>query len=60
MKTFKVTYKEHLVHEFYVKAESKTEAEKEFYRRANNGIIDFTNGEVYNTHVYIAEEREDN
>ena len=59
MKTYKVTYKEHLVHEFYVEANSRVEAEKEFYRRASNGLIDFTNGEVYNTHMYIAEERED-
>lgn len=60
MKTFKVTYKEHLVHEFYVKAESRTEAEREFYKQANSGKIDFSDGEVYNTHVYVTEESEDN
>ena len=59
MKTYKVIYKEHLVHEFYIDAESRTEAEKEFYRQANSDEIDFSNGEVYNTHVNIIEDAED-
>lgn len=56
MKTYKVTYKEHVSHEFYIEAESRTEAEKEFYRKANNGEINFDDGEVYNTHMNIVEE----
>ena len=60
MKTYKVTYKEHLIHEFYVQAENRTEAEREFYKQAIIGKINFSNGEVYNTHVHITEKREDN
>lgn len=56
MKTFKVIYKERLAHEFYIDAESRTEAEREFYRKANNGEIDFSNGEVCDTHMNIVEE----
>lgn len=57
MNTYKIIFKESLIHEFYIDAESKTEAEHEFYRRANNGMIDFTDGKMCDSHMNIIEER---
>lgn len=51
MKTYKVTYVESLVHTFYVDAEDKKDAVDEFYRRSENGQLDFSDGEVYDTYL---------
>lgn len=52
MKEYLITYKEHLVHSFYVKADSEDEAMEEFDRLVENGEIDFSGGEVYDTDTY--------
>jgi len=52
MKEYLITYKEHLVHSFYVKADSEDEAMEEFDRLVKNGEIDFSGGEVYDTDTY--------
>ena len=51
MKTYKIIYTESLVHAFYIKANSKEEAEEEFERLGNNGELDFSDGEVYDTNI---------
>lgn len=56
MKTYKVTYKETLVHTFYVEANNEDEAKEVFDNKAANGEIDFSYGEVDDTEVKIEEE----
>ena len=53
MKTYKVIYKEVLLHEFMVEASSREEAEQEFERLAYAGEIDFSDGEVVDTEIII-------
>lgn len=53
--TFKVTYVEHLVHTFYVEADTKEEAEAKFNELANNGELDFSYGEIYDTETTMKE-----
>lgn len=57
MKTYKVTYKETLIHTFYVDANSSEEAEVIFNKQGMNGELDFSDGEVDETE-YIIEEDE--
>lgn len=52
MKEYRITYKEHLVHTFYVKADTPDDAIEEFDRLVENGEIDFSGGEVYDTDTY--------
>lgn len=56
MKTYKVIYTEHLVHVFYVEAESPEEAKEEFNRQGYNGELDFSDGEIYDTNITSVEE----
>lgn len=42
MKTFKVTYKEILYHEFYIDAETEEGVADEFCRMANESELDFS------------------
>lgn len=58
MKTYKVIYTEHLVHAFYIDADSKDDAEDEFQRRMPAGKLDFSGGEVYDSNVERIEEVE--
>lgn len=51
--TYKITYKEVLLHTFEVEANSHKEAEKEFERLADAGEIDFSDGEVIDTETII-------
>ena len=46
MKTYKVVYKETLVHCFFVDANDKNEAEKKFQQGLMDGEFDFSDGEV--------------
>ena len=55
MKSFKVTYKETLIHTFYVDADSKDEAEDVFQAKAMSGELDFSDGAVDET-MYIIED----
>lgn len=56
MKTFKVTYKEVLYHEFYVEAETEDDVSDEFCRMASNGEFDFSDGDVVEGDIVGIEE----
>ena len=56
MKTFKVVYKEVLVHEFEVDAESIDKVEKEFMRMANDGELDFGNANLEDSGIVSIED----
>lgn len=56
MKTFKVTYKEVLYHEFYVSAESNENVEDEFCRMANDCELDFSDGDLIEGNIIKIEE----
>lgn len=55
MKEYKVTYRETLVHTFYVCADDEDEARVTFNARVNEGLIDFSDGEVTETEINISE-----
>lgn len=57
MKEFKITYKETLVHTFYVVADTEDEARSAFDERVNEGLVDFSDGEVTETEIGICENR---
>ena len=56
MKTYKVTYKETLVHTFYVEANNEEEAEEEFRRQSMACELDFSDGEIDETECIIEED----
>jgi hypothetical protein len=56
MKTFKVTYKEVLYHEFYVNAEFESDVENEFCRMANENELDFSDGDLVEGNIVKIEE----
>ena len=51
MKTFKVIYQEVLMHEFYIEAETESEVDAKFVEMANDGELDFSNGEVESSEI---------
>lgn len=51
MKTFKIQYKEVVVHEFLVDAESESDAERTFNLAAIQGEVDFSCGEIYESYI---------
>lgn len=55
IKEYTIIYKEEVVHTFYVTANSEEEAEEEFDRLVEEGEIDFSRGEVYDTSINIFE-----
>ena len=59
MKTFKVTYTEKLIHEFYVDEESVEDASNKFYNQLNNGEIDFSDGCLVDSKINIEEDIEE-
>lgn len=58
MRTYKVTYTEKLVHEFYVDAENLDEASEKFYSQLNHGEVDFSYGCLADSDIKI-EDTED-
>ena len=46
MKMFKVEYREVIVHEFYVKANTEDEVTERFFEMANDGELDFSDGVI--------------
>jgi hypothetical protein len=56
MKTYKVTYMEKLVHEFYVDAESLAEASNIFDQKLNYGEVDFSDGYLVDSSISIVED----
>ena len=56
MKTYKVVYKETLVHVFYVDADNKEEAKEVFEQGMMDGIFDFSDGEVDSAEYEIKED----
>lgn len=59
MKTYKVTYKETLVHTFYVDANNEDEAEAIFQEKSMACEFDFSDGEVEDTEYIIEDVSED-
>jgi hypothetical protein len=55
MKAYKVTYKETLIHTFYVEAENIDDAEDTFNKLIDHGKIDFSDGEIDTTELKIEE-----
>lgn len=55
MKTYKIIYNEVISHVFYVDANNEDEAEKKFESMANNGELDYSDGEVADTETKIYE-----
>ena len=55
MKTYKVTYKETLIHTFYVEANNEEEAKEAFEEDLMQGKVDFSDGEVSNTEYALEE-----
>ena len=53
MNTYKIIYTESLCHAFYVDAASEEDAQKKFERKSENGELDFSDGEVYNSEIKI-------
>ena len=56
MKTYKVIYKETLIHTFYVEANSEEEAEEIFKAQGMACELDFSDGEVDETEYIIEED----
>ena len=56
MKTFKVTYKEVLYHEFYVEAETEEDVDETFCRMANDNELDFSDGDLVEGNIVKVEE----
>ena len=46
MKTFKVEYREVMLHEFYVEANSADEVTENFFEMVNDGKVDFSYGVI--------------
>ena len=55
MKTYKVTYKETLVHTFYIEADNIEDAEDTFDRFVDHGEVDFSDGELVDSEIMIEE-----
>lgn len=55
MKTYKIIYNEVVSHVFYVDADSKDDAEEKFEAMADNGELDYSDGEVIDTETKIYE-----
>ena len=55
MKTYKVTYKETLIHTFYVDAEDEESAKEAFEEDLMQGKVDFSDGEVSDTEYALEE-----
>lgn len=56
MKTFKITYKEILYHEFYVNAETEKDVDEAFCRMANDNELDFSDGDLIEGNIVKIEE----
>ena len=57
MKTYKITYIEKLVHEFYVEAENEEDASDIFDNQLNNGEVDFSDGCLVHSKIIIEEDK---
>ena len=56
MKTFKVIYKEVLVHEFYIDAETESEVENKFVEMVDECELDWSRGEVESSDIVNIED----
>ena len=54
-KTYKITYTETLIHDFYVDAENETEAEEKLEQGLADGEFDFSHGYLGSTDYKIEE-----
>lgn len=56
MKEYRIIFVETVEHEFYIEANSEDEAAEEFYRMADRGELDFSDGYVRYSEVESIEE----
>lgn len=56
-KTYKITYTENLVYDFYVDAENEAEAEEKFKQGLMDGEFDLSDGYIDSTDYEIQEGR---
>lgn len=56
MRTYKVIYKETLVHTFYIEADNIEDVEDTFDRFVDHGEVDFSDGELVDSEIMIEEE----
>lgn len=56
MRAYKVTYRETLVHTFYVEANNEEEAKNVFEENVAYGEFDFSDGTIEDTEFKIEEE----
>ena len=55
-KLYKITYRETLIHTFWVEAEDSEKAREDFLREADNGEYDFSYGGVVESYIESIEE----
>ena len=55
MAIYDVYFTERFVHHFVYEAESKEKAEEEFWNDLDNGCIDFSRGEVFDSELTFSE-----
>ena len=55
MKEYKVIYKETVIYTFYVTADNEDDAKYLFEEEINQGLIDFSDGEVLEAETIIKE-----
>ena len=58
MKTYKVTYKETLIHAFYVEANNEEEAKEVFEQGLMDGTFDFSDGDVDGADYSVKEDND--
>lgn len=56
MKTYRITYMEKLIYEFYVEAENEEDASDIFDNQLNHGEVDFSDGCLVDSEITIKEE----
>ena len=56
MKTYRILFKEELIHSFYIDAENEEAAREEFERMGMDGELDFSGGEVVDSGIIEVKE----
>ena len=59
MKTYKITYKETLIHEFYVEATDEDDAKVAFEKGLNSGYFDLSHGYIDDADYSLEEDNDE-
>ena len=57
MKTYTIIFNETVMHPFKIEANSEDEAEAKFERMANDGELDFSDGEVIDSSIKVYDDQ---